>query len=284
MNKDLNILKQNSYIRSFIEDNNLSDSFLNDNYNLLFRVLQSKEKCLNCTGLNNCSQKTKGQRLALSFDKVLIEEVEYCEYGLNIQGKSNLKNAYVYCDVPNNLLNIDLNSVEYTDEQKTLYLKLASILHNKTNKGLYISGDLGVGKTYLCIALCNSLVKNGKKVSFVKISDFFNEMKATLGSNESLDRKINKIKNSEYLVLDDIGSESVSEFVRDDILFPILDYRLENNLITIFTSNLSKEDLFKHYQYDRKEKSNMMNAKRLLERIDILSEDYVLLGKNMRRR
>ena len=53
--------------------------------------------------------------------------------------------------------------------------------------------------------------------------------------------------------------------------------------MTIFTSNLSKEELMKHYQYDRKEKSNLMNARRLMERIDILSDDYVLAGKNLRR-
>ena len=59
---------------------------------------------------------------------------------------------------------------------------------------------------------------------------------------------------------------------------------MENDLITVFTSNLNKSDLLKHYQYDRKEKANLMNAKRLLERIDILAEDYVLTGDNLRRK
>ena len=49
-------------------------------------------------------------------------------------------------------------------------------------------------------------------------------------------------------------------------------------------TNLSKEELLKHYQYDRKEKSNLMKARRLLERIDILADDFVLTGDNMRRR
>ena len=47
---------------------------------------------------------------------------------------------------------------------------------------------------------------------------------------------------------------------------------------------MTKEELLKHYQYDRREKSNLMNAKRLMERIDILTDDYVLTGKNMRRK
>ncbi|MBQ1740539.1 MAG: ATP-binding protein, partial [Erysipelotrichaceae bacterium] len=187
-------------------------------------------------------------------------------------------------DVPANLAHIDLSSVSYTEEQKQLYLLLAAILYEKREKGLYIYGDLGTGKTYLCTALANSLVKKGKKVAFVKVSNFFNEMKSYFSQDpDMIDRNISILKKAEYLFLDDIGSEAVSEFVRDDILFRVLDYRLENKLMTIFTSNLSKEELMKHYQYDRKEKSNLMNARRLMERIDILSDDYVLAGKNLRR-
>ena len=104
-------------------------------------------------------------------------------------------------------------------------------------------------------------------------------------NNPDLAQKaVTALKKADYLFLDDIGAESVSEFIRDDVLLGILEYRLEQDLTTFFTSNLSKEELLKHYQYDRKEKSNLMKARRLLERIDILTDDYVLTGENMRRR
>jgi primosomal protein DnaI len=118
----------------------------------------------------------------------------------------------------------------------------------------------------------------------VKVSNFFNEMKGFFNSDPSMiDVNINRLKKASYLFFDDIGSEAVSEFVRDDILFRILDYRLENRLVTIFTSNLNKDELLKHYQYDRKEKANLMNAKRLMERMDILTDNYVLSGTDLRR-
>jgi len=133
--------------------------------------------------------------------------------------------------------------------------------------------------------LANSLVKKGEKVAFVKVTDFFNRMRSYFNSDSGqIDRDVSSLKKADYLILDDIGSEAVSEFVRDDILFRILDYRLDHSLMTLFTSNLTKEELLKHYQYDRREKSNLMNAKRLMERIDILTDDYVLTGKNMRRK
>lgn len=281
---NIDLLSQDLYIKDFIEKNNLNNDYLNNHLSLVNRVLASRKKCEGCLGLENCKQNSKGERLSLSYKGVIFEEIELCEYALKNLKKNNLANEYLYCDIANQYLDIDLNNINYTEDQRVLYAFMLSILHNKSSKGLYICGDLGVGKTYLSIALANSLVKNGKKVAFVKVADFFNVMKSYFGSDSKMiDITINKLKNAEYLFFDDIGAESVSEFIRDDILLRILDYRLENKLVTVFTSNLNKEELLKHYQYDRKEKSNLMKSKRLVERIDILTDDYVLSGKNLRR-
>lgn len=284
MSKELEIIKNDPYMKEFLNKNNLSDEFVEKHTAKILRVLKSRNMCNGCKGLYCCGQKSVGERLDLEFDGVLLDEVEYCEYAVKKLKKDNLSKSYLYCDVPESIIDVDLNNVNYTKDQEQLYLRLAAILHKKTDKGLYVVGDLGLGKTYLCAALANSLVKNGERVAFVKISNFFNEIKSYIGSrNELLDININKLLKADYLFLDDIGSEAVSEFVRDDILFRILDYRLENKLTTIFTSNLNKDDLMKHYTYDRKDNSNMMNAKRLMERIDILTDDITLSGKNMRR-
>ncbi|MBQ6334179.1 MAG: ATP-binding protein [Erysipelotrichaceae bacterium] len=277
---DIELLKNDEYLKQFIKD----ETFLREHSGTFLRVYEARKKCEGCKGLFACSQPSPGERLALADEGVLFEEIEYCPYALAKRNSESVLSRYLYCDVTKSLADLDLNNVRYTDEQKKLYLALAAILHEKADRGLYICGDLGVGKTYLCTALANSLVKKGKKVAFVKVSNFFNEMKSYFGTaSEMVDRNISILKNAEYLFLDDIGSETVSQFVRDDILFRILDYRLENKLITIFTSNLNKEELLKHYQYDRREQSNLMNARRLLERIDILSDNFVLSGPNMRR-
>lgn len=280
----LDELKNDEYFASLFSKNNLSDDILNKNVERLYRIFKSRQLCANCNGLNMCKQLSKGERLSVIYDDVFIEEVEVCDYKRTILDKKEIVNAYVYCDVPEKLIDIDLNNINYTKEQEELYYLLAAILHKKTNKGLYIVGDLGVGKTYLSVALANSLVKNNEKVAFLKTSNFFNEMKSYIVNNSyMIERNIEKLKKVTYLFIDDIGAESVSEFVRDDILLNVLDYRLENGLITIFTSNLNKSDLLNHYTYDRKDNSNKMKAKRLLERIDILTNDYALLGQDKRR-
>ena len=152
-----------------------------------------------------------------------------------------------------------------------------------STKGLFVSGTVGTGKSYNCTALANSLVGKGKKVAYVKAANFFNDLKSRYTDfSDGIDTLINRIKNVEYLFLDDLGSEAVSEFVRDDVLFRLLDYRMENRKMTVFISNYGKKDLFRHYQYDRRDNPNTMNATRLMERINILSDDYVLTGKDLR--
>ena len=284
MSKDLDIIKNLEYFKDIIDEYHISDDELLRNLNTLKRIHQSQIKCENCSSLESCKQYTKGSRLALNYQGIIVQEIEYCDYMLKLKQQQGILNKYVYCDVPAKLVDINMQNINYTAEQKQLYLKLGAILTNKEEKGLYICGDLGVGKTYLCIALANSLVLENEKVAFLKASNFFDEMRSLVSTDNLLiDKTINKLQRVKYLFIDDIGSESNSEYVRDKILFRILDYRLENHLTTIFTSNLNKKELLVHYQYDNKEKSNIMKAKRLLERIDKLTNNHVLDGPNLRK-
>lgn len=280
---NLEIIKKDEYLNEFIKKHNLSDDFLNSHINKFLEVLESRNKCLNCKGLYTCTQKSKGERLDIRFEEILLEEIEYCDYLKESKTIDKLVNSYVYSDVPETFNTIDINTIDLLDiNQKQLCAKLLNILNND-GKGLYISGDLGVGKTYECIGLANALVRKGEKVAFVKCASFINEMrKLVMNDSEAFNNYFNKIKTVKYLFLDDIGAESVSSFSRDDILFEILDYRMENKLCTVFTSNLSKENLVKHYTFDKNDNSNLIKARRLVERINVLTDDFVLEGKNKR--
>ena len=279
------ILMREPHLKSLIEDHHLSDDFIERHIGTLKRVYDSRKKCIGCKGLYMCSQSRPGERLSLSYDGILIREVEHCGYEKKKEAKKDFLDSFVYSDIPETLSDLDLDNIGLEDASlQGLFIEVSDILDGKRDKGLYISGDLGVGKTYMCIALANSLVKKGKKTAFVKVSDFINELRRIVVTDtQRYDELMRKLKDCEYLILDDIGSESVSSFSRDDILFPILDYRMEHKLITLFTSNLNKSDLLKYYAYDKSNKSELMRAKRLTERIDILTDAYVLQGRNKRR-
>ena len=280
---DINDIRNDAYLNETITGNVLSDAFVREHLPTLKRVLASRALCEGCRGMEECRQRKAGERLALSFDQVLIEEIERCPYGSQAHLTDELADRYVYCDVPKNLMHLDIKNIVPRPEQQALFTKLYNIYEGKRNKGLYISGNVGTGKSYNCTALANSLVKCGKRVAYVKAASFFSDLKNQyINTSDGIDRTVNRIRNAEYLFLDDLGTETVSEFVRDDVLFRILDYRMENALTTVFISNLDKNSLFKHYQYDRRDNTNTMNATRLMERINILSDDYALTGKDLR--
>lgn len=272
---------ENSYIKDFIEKNNLSTGFVSDNFSVFDECLNSIEICKNCTGYDTCKQRKRGELVGLNYDGLLSNTILCCKHYEFEEKLKKQATSFVYSDIP--LLHYDLslkNIVLDEDELKNLFGLCYSVYDGSSKKGLYIFGDLGVGKTYMCIALANSLVANNKKVGFIKINDFVTKMSQLIREDiNEYERMVNKVKKCEYLFVDDIGSETVTEFSRDRLLFNILDYRMENKLCTFFTSNLDKNALLKHFSIEQ----DSIKAKRLMERIDILSDNYCLNGINKRR-
>jgi primosomal protein DnaI len=281
--KETDLIRNDPYLNKLITENGLTEEYIEENLPVFLRVLRSRSLCEGCTDIGMCRQSGKTMRSALSFDTVLIEEKERCPFGRTIDQRKELREKYIWCDIPEELLDLDLFNIVPKTNQRQLFTELFDIYEERRKKGLFVSGTVGTGKSYNCTALANSLVKKGKRVAYIKASNFFNDLKSRYSDfSDSIDSIINRVKNADYLFLDDLGSEAVSEFVRDDVLFRILDHRMENRKLTVFISNYGKKDLFRHYQYDRRDNPNTMNATRLMERISILSDDYVLTGKDLR--
>lgn len=280
-NKRIVEFKKEPYIANFIEENKLSDEKIFNNYIAFDLCYESLAKCKHCNGLDLCPQAKKGEKLELYLEDIITNDVSYCDLYLKKHKSDKFIESYVYSDIPKDLYPLRLEDIRLNENESAVLLgKLADIYLGKRNKGLYIYGTMGVGKTYLCIALANSLVCKNYKVAFIKTNSFVTKMSNYIQvDSEYYDNIVSKISKCDYLFLDDIGSEIVTQFSRDRLLMSILDYRMENKLCTIFTSNCDKNYLLKYYSNN----SNSMNAKRLLERIDILSEDFCLEGANKRR-
>jgi primosomal protein DnaI len=67
------------------------------------------------------------------------------------------------------------------------------------------------------------------------------------------------------------------------VLFFLLNYRMENQKLTYFTSNLTWIELEKHYlQINEKDPNNKIKVNRLLERIKTLATQFSLKGEDHR--
>lgn len=160
-------------------------------------------------------------------------------------------------------------------------LQIATRAQNHEDfRGLYLSGDFGVGKSYLLAGLANELVKAGLQVIFVNVADLMSDLQASFQTND-LSQKLEQIKKTDVLILDDIGAENLSQWFRDDVLGIILQYRMDNVLPTFFSSNFSMTDLENHFT-DTKSGEEPVKARRLMERVRTLSQEIVVAGENQR--
>lgn len=147
-------------------------------------------------------------------------------------------------------------------------------------KGLYICGPFGVGKTFLLGALANELVKQNVGVTMLHYPTFTTEIKGTITLNTT-QATLNSVKKVPILILDDIGAESNSAWLRDEVLAVILEYRMKESLATFFTSNFSMNDLQIHLSESR-DGVERVKAERLMERVRFLAKEFTLDGVNRR--
>ena len=129
--------------------------------------------------------------------------------------------------------------------------------------GLYIWEGVGRGKTWLSVALLKELIKTldvAKEISsssltndinqfrkmyrFISVPGLLMEIKSSYDINSSLTEQgiIREYTNIPVLILDDIGSEKPTEWVRERLNMIIYERNLRG-LKTIYTSNLSPDEL-----------------------------------------
>jgi DNA replication protein DnaC len=118
-------------------------------------------------------------------------------------------------------------------------------------------GKTGCGKTHLAVAIVRELVKRGVIVDakFITAPELLLEIRATFGKQKKQSdpfdggrdpdtegEVIDRYSKCELLILDDLGSEKVSDFTIQS-LYLVIDRRNRELKPTIVTTNLSLEEI-----------------------------------------
>ena len=98
-------------------------------------------------------------------------------------------------------------------------------------QGIFLYGGNGTGKTYYAAAIVNDLIDRGTEAAITTIPDILHIADMTERNN-----RIETFIQVPFLVLDDIGVESGTEY-RREVFFQIVDGRYKNNLPLCCTSN-----------------------------------------------
>ena len=213
-------------------------------------------------------------------DVSYLETEELVEY----RRLEAIKNRIQLINMPASLKNVTVADIDKNDENRVeVMLAITDFVKRfeEKPKGLYIYGNFGIGKSYLMAYLANLLSKTHlQSTTMLHYTTFVVDIKNAIKDGYVKER-IDEIKLAQVLVLDDIGAEQHSPWVRDDVLQVILQYRMQENLPTFFTSNFSFDDLERHFA-SGKSGDETWQAKRVMERIRYLARDLHLKGNNRR--
>lgn len=187
-------------------------------------------------------------------------------------------------DLPKNLRSVKLSNLDISDERSDVMILIRQFLNsykeNNHQKGLYLSGNFGVGKTYMLAGLANSIAATNKNVIFLHVPTFIASLSSHFEDN-SLNKEIKRVSECDVLILDDIGAETLSQWSRDDVLGVILQARMDNVLPTFFSSNLDMDKLEKHFA-ETKNAVDSVKAARLMQRVRFLAKEVIVSGENRR--
>ena len=147
------------------------------------------------------------------------------------------------------LLDDDLKSASFenyhalTKEQKEDLKNVRSQLKgyiDGLDYNIVLIGDTGVGKSHLAYSALKSLSDYTKKMGiFINVVDLLAKIKEDFTLEAEY---IRRISEAEWLVLDDLGTEKVTE-LSNGILYSVLNKRTK----TIITTNLSPQDIMGTY-------------------------------------
>lgn len=261
-------------IIKFIRDNNFTKDDVENNLEKFYQFYISKDTLLNIEHRPKLVCENKEVNI------VYIETEEYRNKVESLKTSNRVKTEFI----PSRVLTYTFENLSRNREKGILATEIIkvckNILSKQTTRGVYVYGPTGTGKTYLMGCIYNYFKQNGKEPAILYYPEFIRKIKSKI-SNNSYDFYIDLIRNEEILIIDDIGAENITEFIRDEVLGPIINHREAEKLPTFFSSNLSIDDLSELLSNGRTT-IDKTKALRIVERIHSLSISHFLDGENER--
>ena len=276
---------KNKEFKDFVYGLNIKEEILMKYTSSLEDAFLECENCKKCKGLAYCNNKVVGYRYTpIDEGNIINFSYDECKYEKKNREENSYKENLDLFDLPKEVKEACFENIDTTDKKRAPIIKYFKEFMNaykkeESPKGIYLNGSFGSGKTYLIAALLNEMAKKGNKSVLVYYPEFLRKLKASFGTD--FDEQFEYVKRVPLLLFDDIGAENSTNWSRDEVLGPILQYRMENHLPTFFTSNLTLDELEKSLSVTTSG-VDKVKARRIIERIKQLTVPLELISKNRR--
>lgn len=269
-------------VAAFIQKESLSQEELNRSISKFNQYITERDKFL----------RGDTDYVARGYKPILVMNHGYADVSyeetpelIAAEKEAAIKKRLNLINLPSSLKNVSFLDVYRDDVARlTVLNRMIKFVNDypDNRKGLYLYGDFGVGKSFMVAALAHDLSeKRGVSSTLLHYPSFVIDVKNAIGDG-NVKNLVDEIKQAEVLIFDDIGAEQSTPWVRDEVLQVILQYRMQEDLPTFFTSNFSFDDLEKHFAKGKNGNDETWEARRVMERIRYLAEETRLEGENRR--
>lgn len=282
---EFNEKEVNSFIEQlkknpFLEGYDITSWNAND-----FSIFAEEHKnCAECKGLAACKNTNQGYALQYENSSFVLAPCKYKQEAKR-QESENQKIKTLF--IPKSILHADLKDLDAsTPNRKKIYEYIVKFIQNMKKrtfiKGLYIYGAFATGKTFILGCIANELARNGIESLIIYFPDLVVELKNAIGTSR-LEELINYLKSVDVLFLDDLGSENMTPWLRDEILGPVLNYRLMEEKPVFISSNLNPGDELIEQLATSKSPADRLKAQRIVSRLNGLVQTIDLDNHSYKR-
>ncbi|PKG25011.1 primosomal protein DnaI [Niallia nealsonii] len=279
---------KNPDVRTFLreQEDELTSEMIEVGMIKLYEYANQSKECNKCPNLGSCINVMQGYHPKLVIIRGRIDiQYDRCPRKVMEEAKKKKEKLIQSLYVPQDILESSFNHMDIGQDRAEAVRAAINFVKQyepgKKQKGLYFYGEFGVGKSYILGAIANELSQKQVSSMIVYVPELFREMKGSI-ADSTLNKKLESIKREPILMLDDIGAETMSSWIRDEVLGPILQFRMLENLPTFFSSNFDFSGLEHHLTYTQRGEEEKMKAMRVMERIRYLAAPIYVKGPNKR--
>lgn len=143
------------------------------------------------------------------------------------------------------------------------------------SESLYMYGGAGLGKTHLALSIAGAVLEGGHNVVYVSAQEAFSRIEQDRRDWSSTDSLLATMLEADLLVLDDLGTEYLSNYILS-CLYQLINTRMGRRA-TIYTSNIDSA-VFLAQRYTDKIASRLLGDCR---RLPFLGQDIRLQKNSM---
>jgi DNA replication protein DnaC len=156
--------------------------------------------------------------------------------------------AQIKHDLPSKLQTMTFEVFEVRPSNQAAYDSAQQFAADPWSEKYFLTliGPNQRGKTHLALAIVNALLTHGEPAHFENVPVLLDELRGSY-EDDRFWQCFDRAKNAPVLVLDDLGAESVgaahdavSPTWAQDKLYQLVDQRVQHELPTIFTTNLTR--------------------------------------------